>query len=80
LNPQNGLSLNAIHDRAFDRRLMWIDPGFVIRLSPKLLDANEESKETVDWLMSFDGKPLLLSKNFQPDPALLAKHAALCCR
>jgi len=25
LNPRNGLCLNALHDRAFDRHLMWID-------------------------------------------------------
>ncbi len=25
LNPKNGLCLNALHDRAFDRHLMWIE-------------------------------------------------------
>lgn len=80
LNPRNGLCLNPLHDRAFDRLLMWIDPGFVIRLSPELREVKATSKQTVDWLMNFDGKPLLLPKNFQPDPVLLAKHAARCLR
>ncbi len=79
LNPRNGLCLNALHDRAFDRGLMWIAPEFVVRLSPKLREENNDSKETIDWLMSFEGKPLLLPKKFQPDPELLAIHASLCC-
>jgi putative restriction endonuclease len=78
LNPKNGLCLNALHDRAFDRHLMWIDDGFIIRLSRKLRVGSTDSKQTVDWLASFEGKPLQLPKNFQPDPALLAKHAARC--
>lgn len=82
LNPKNGLSLNALHDRAFDRRLMWIDEEYVVHLSPKLCKANAESKITVDWLMSFDGRPLLIKNKdiFCPDPELLAKHAATCER
>jgi putative restriction endonuclease len=32
LNPRNGLCLNALHDRAFDRGLMWIEDGYVVRL------------------------------------------------
>jgi len=75
LNPRNGLCLNAMHDRAFDRGLMWIDPGFIIRLSPLIRDLSKDAKQTVGWLKSFDGKSLLLSRMFQPDPVLLAKHA-----
>jgi putative restriction endonuclease len=78
LNPQNGLCLNALHDRAFDRGLMWIEPDFVVRMSPKLREANRDSKQTTDWLMSFDGRPLLLPKKFAPDTQLLAIHASRC--
>lgn len=77
LNPRNGLCLNALHDRAFDRHLMWIEAGFVIRMSPKLRERGKDSKSSVEWLMSFDGKPLLLPKNFQPEPTFLARHAEL---
>ena len=78
LNPRNALCLNALHDRAFDRLLMWIDPGFVIRLSPELRKVRTAPKETIKWLLSFEGAPLLLPKHFQPDPVLLARHAARC--
>jgi putative restriction endonuclease len=76
LNVKNGLCLNALHDRAFDRRLMWIEQGFIIRLSPKLREQAAEARQTIEWLMSFDGKPLMLPDNFTPAPELLAKHAA----
>lgn len=36
LNPQNGLCLNALHDKAFDRGLLGLDDEFRIILSPKL--------------------------------------------
>lgn len=80
LNPRNGLCLNALHDRAFDRGLMWIEPNFVIRLSPDLGQVTADSKQTVDWLQSFDGKQLLLPVSFQPDCDLLAKHALIAFR
>ncbi len=80
LNPRNGLCLNALHDRAFDRHLMWIDEQFVIRLSTELGKKSAQSRQTVDWLQSFEGKTLLLPKHFQPDPLLLARHAAQCQR
>jgi putative restriction endonuclease len=80
LNPRNGLSLNALHDKIFDRGLMWIDEGFIVHLSPKLQKSNAASQQTVDWLMSFDGHQILLPKSFHPDPTLLARHAARCMR
>jgi putative restriction endonuclease len=33
MNPRNGLCLNALHDRASDRRLMF-DADLKVRLSP----------------------------------------------
>ena len=45
---------------------MWIEPDFVIRVSPDLRRVTAESKQTVEWLLSFDGKQLMLPKRFQP--------------
>lgn len=76
LNPRNGLCLNALHDRAFDCGLMWVEPGFKVRFSSKLRGATKESKLTIDWLRNYEGQSLLLSKTFEPDAALLEKHAS----
>lgn len=75
LNPRNGLCLNALHDRAFDCGLMWIENEFKIRISDTLLEQKAGSSEVRDWLSSFNGKSLLLPRYFQPDSKLLLKHA-----
>lgn len=78
LNPRNGLCLNALHDRAFDRGLMWVEDGFVLSISPGLLAATGESETTLNWLTSFHGQRLRLPKQFSPDPTLLRRHAERC--
>ena len=75
LNPRNGLCLNALHDRAFDRGLMWVDDGFVIRFSKLLHDNQNTSDSTLIWLRSFDGQQLRLPNRFSPDPVFLRQHA-----
>jgi putative restriction endonuclease len=76
LNTRNGLCLNPLHDRAFDRNLMWVDPDFRIHFSSRLVDWKKE-RQSLDWLLSFENKSLRLPKNFSPDPNLLARHARL---
>lgn len=76
LNPRNGLCLNALHDRAFDRGLMWIEDGFIIRFSKRLAASRKKvADETAVWLTSFAGQSLRLPKTFSPDPSLLSRHA-----
>jgi putative restriction endonuclease len=76
LNPRNGLCLNALHDRAFDRGLMWIGLDYTIRISSRLRETTNVAQPAIDWLMGFDHKRLLLPEKFAPDPALLAVHAS----
>lgn len=78
LNPRNGLCLNALHDRAFDRNLMWVDDSFCIHFSSKLKQKKATEEKALEWLTRFEGKELNLPKNFTPDPALLKKHAKAC--
>ena len=78
LNPRNGLCLNALHDRAFDRHLMWIEDNYVIRFSRKLGEAAGANNETVRWLNSFDGARLLLPRKFAPDLEFLKRHGEKC--
>jgi len=79
LNPRNGLCLNALHDRAFDRHLMWVDQDFRIRFAPRLVQLPSHGNHiSVEWLTRFEGQPLLLPKKFSPDPDFLKTHAAKC--
>lgn len=76
LNPRNGLCLNPLHDRAFDRHLMWIDPDLRVRFSPNLRHTDTPN-EALGWLLSFEGNSLLLPQHFRPDPELLSQHATI---
>jgi putative restriction endonuclease len=77
LNVRNGLCMNALHDRAFESHLMWIDKKLIVRMSKRLREEKELS-EAARWLLSFDGKSLILPSKFQPDPKLLLKHSRKC--
>jgi putative restriction endonuclease len=76
LDPRNGLCLNALHDRAFDRGLMSVDSQLRVRFAPAIKTSRKD--ETLNWLTSFDGKPLLLPSKFSPQASYLAAHFAQC--
>jgi len=75
LNPRNGLCLNALHDRAFDRGLIWIDEKFVLRTSPRLIASRTTSKyKYAALLLDCDGQSLSFPKDIVPDENLLRWH------
>jgi len=71
-NPRNGLCLNALHDRAFDRGLISISPDMRVEVSPILLKLTDISSQKM--LLSYEGTQLRLPKQFKPDPEFLAFH------
>lgn len=78
LNPRNGLCLNALHDRAFDRRLMWIDENLNVRFTPRILKLSQSRDSSLSWLVGFEGVPLQLPRRFSPDAQFLRQHATRC--
>lgn len=77
LNPQNGLCLSALHDRAFDQGLITVLPDFTMRVT-KRLSQDRASGFLFDSLLRYDGMRIRLPERFGPDPVFLAKHAAWC--
>lgn len=73
MNPQNGLCLNAFHDRAFDTGLITITTDLKIRVSPTIKKASKD-KIVSDWLIKYDGEEIQEPKRFLPDPKLLEYH------
>lgn len=73
MNPRNGLCLNALHDRAFDRSLMFIGADMTVRFREKLLHS-EKRNPGLDWLLGYVGKPICMPRKFKPDEALLLLH------
>lgn len=74
LNPMNGLCLNALHDRAFDKGLITVDAkDYTIKISSKL-----KTKNSVDSIIqnfiSLEGNKILLPDKFIPSKDFLKSH------
>ncbi|MEC9481866.1 MAG: HNH endonuclease [Halomonas sp.] len=79
LDPANGLCLNALHDRAFDKGLLGIDRQDRIRVSSELDTVSLGSRfEAV--LTNFDGQRLALPELIFPNRDYLAWHYRECFR
>lgn len=73
VNPRNGLCLNAIHDRAFDRGLLTITPDFVVKVS-KAVKRKNISEAVQDFLLRYDGREINKPAKFLPDLKFLKYH------
>jgi putative restriction endonuclease len=73
---QNGLSLCAIHHRAFDQNLVGVSPDFVVHVSRKLLE--DEDGPMLDLLKGFHEASLFKPKRALdwPDPHRLEARFA----
>ena len=74
LNPQNGLCLCALHDKAFDQGLITVMPDFTVRVAPEL-KVHRQDSFLADALLRFDGQAIRLPERFRPAPEFLAFHA-----
>jgi putative restriction endonuclease len=74
LNPQNGLCLSALHDRAYDQGLITVMPDYTVRVS-KTLRARITDAYLAESLLKFDQKPIQLPERFKPNKIFLLSHA-----
>lgn len=72
-NPSNGLCLNALHDKAFDRGLITIDYNYNIVVSNKLKDSDMDL-ETKAWFEYYDQKRIILPDRFLPRKEFIEYH------
>ena len=72
-NPRNGLCLNALHDKAFDKGLITIDDKYNIIVSEKLKDT-EMDLETKKWIAHYDRHKIMLPDRFFPDKKFIEYH------
>jgi hypothetical protein len=72
LNPRNGLSLSALHDRAFDAGIMTVGNDLTVRISRR--DSLKSDPFFKIALMAYDGKPISRPEKFAPDASFLAYH------
>ncbi|MCK4796286.1 MAG: HNH endonuclease [Spirochaetes bacterium] len=73
LNPHNGLCLNLLHDKAFDRGLITITEDYKLKLSSSILTyKNNEAIEK--FFLPYDDKIISLPKKFLPEKSFLRYH------
>jgi putative restriction endonuclease len=71
-NPQNGLCLNALHDRAFDRGLITITDDYRVKISRRIGDVPQT--EMRKMLIDFGGVDIRLPAHFRPSTEFLHYH------
>lgn len=73
LNPRNGLCLNALHDRAFDKGYITVTPDYKVKVS-KCLDDFAKDKIITENFHKYDKQKILLPDKFLPDIKFLHFH------
>ena len=77
LNPRNGLCLNSIHDRAFDKGLMTVTTDFKVKLSKGILKKRND-KEIQNLFIRYENQQIILPDRYLPDPKFLEWHHEHC--
>ena len=72
-NPQNGLCLNALHDRAFDKGLITVLPNYRIQIS-KHLDDIKNDEIIKFYFKQYQGKEIIKPHKFLPIKSFLEFH------
>jgi putative restriction endonuclease len=73
LNPQNGIAINGLHDKAFESGLITITPDYKIKVSPVLF--KQKNTQCIDtFFLKYDNQPMFLPSRFFPDIDFLKYH------
>ncbi len=73
VNPRNGLCLNVLLDRAYDRGFLTVTPEKIVKIS-KIIQQFPVLTGLNEWLIQFDGKPIHLPERFPPNGDFLQYH------
>jgi hypothetical protein len=72
VDPENGLCLCALHDRAFDRGLLTVRPSLEIAVAAEVKRSTQEFARIS--LAAFDGRKIQLPRRFAPRTESLVWH------
>lgn len=73
MNPCNGISINALHDKAFENGFLTITPEYHIKISSIFL--NQKNNKVVDeYFNKYQNKKINLPNRYLPDKELLTYH------
>lgn len=71
MNPRNGLCLNALHDRAFDKGIITISESFEVIVSKRVRKIPVEKAKII---LDYEGFKVKLPRRFKPDSIFLTYH------
>lgn len=74
LNPHNGLCLNSIHDKAFDKGYITITPDYKIKVSHYFDTIKEDETIYHDFFSKYDNQSIILPDRFLPSKEFLDWH------
>lgn len=71
-NPHNGLCLNALHDKAFDRGLLTVTPGGRIHISKFIKTTPNNTFQ--EYFLRYDNERIRFPEKFMPGKVFLEYH------
>lgn len=73
LNPRNGLCLNSIHDKAFDRGFITVTPDYKVKIS-KYFDGFKKDIAVPEFFLKYENQSIILPDKFLPSKEFLDWH------
>lgn len=74
LNPHNGLCMNIMFHRAYDKNLISITPDYEIVISDKLIESFSNNVSFQNSIISLKGNKIHKPSKFLPDQDFLSIH------
>ncbi len=73
MNPRNGLCLNSIHDKAFDKGFITVTADYKIKISEVIFE-HKENQAVADFFLKYNSKKISLPDKFFPNQEFLEYH------
>lgn len=73
LNPHNGLCLNSIHDKAFDKGFITVTSDYKIKISKYFNDYKKDNAVS-DLFLKYENQSIILPDKFSPTKDFLEYH------
>lgn len=69
INPCNGLAMNVLFHRAYDKYLIGITPDFRVEISERMYDGlrGDEKEKTYSYFNPYNNMEITLPKKFKPN-------------
>lgn len=74
LNPSNGICLNVLFHKAYDKNYIGISPDYQVEVSDRLFDENTEPSGIRQFFMQYHQTTMRLPDRFMPNKELLSNH------